>query len=354
MPSKNLGRGLSAFLDMKEQVLELKQNDQGGSGSTKAIEILPISISDISTNPYQPRQKFDEESLKSLAESIKSKGVLQPILVVKITDGFTGNSGDGIAVSSCTSEKYQLVAGERRLRASKLAGLTEIPALITKMGNNDQLEVAVLENVQREDLNPIEEAEAYKRLMGEFKYTQEQISAVIGKSRSHIANILRLLTLPDKVKGMLRDKVISFGHARVLIGLSNASEIAERIVKQKMSVRETENLLQSIKGIKRMMSTPYDSGDSSTVGNEPLLSEESKISSVTVPISTQIGTPISGAVSGYVDPELLNIAHQISSKIGLQVGIKVKNKKDGLSGGVVEIFFKNFSELDNLLEKLHS
>lgn len=288
MSNKNLGRGLSAFLDLDGQMA----NQENGNHSA----VINIAVDNIVANPFQPRKKFDEENLKSLAESIKRKGVLQPILVVKIDNG-----------------KYQLVAGERRFRATKIAGLAEIPAIVTEIGEKDQLEIAILENIQREDLNPIEEAEAYKRLMNEFSHTQEELSEILGKSRSHIANILRLLTLPEDVKDLLREKKLTFGHARALIGAENASVLAKRIVESAMNVRETEDLLKSIK----------NSHYSSTT-------DESKNK------------------NRYVDPEVLNIAHQISSMIGLQVNIKLKNK-----GGIVEIGFKDFGELDRLLGKLN-
>ena len=287
MSNKNLGRGLSAFLDLDGQMA----NQENGNRSA----VINIAVDNIIANPFQPRKKFDEENLKSLAKSIKRKGVLQPVLVVKVDNG-----------------KYQLVAGERRFRATKIAGLAEIPAIVTEIGEKDQLEIAILENIQREDLNPIEEAEAYKRLMNEFSHTQEELSEILGKSRSHIANILRLLTLPEDVKGLLREKKLTFGHARALIGAENASELAKRIVESAMNVRETEDLLKSIKN------SHYSTGDEPKSKNR------------------------------YVDPEVLNIAHQISSMIGLQVNIKLKNK-----GGIVEIGFKDFGELDRLLGKLN-
>lgn len=287
MSNKNLGRGLSAFLDLDGQMTDQENNNRSA--------VIKIGVENIVANPFQPRKKFDEENLKSLSESIKRKGVLQPVLVVKSNNG-----------------KYQLVAGERRFRATKIAGLTEIPAIVTEIGEKDQLEIAILENIQREDLNPIEEAEAYKRLMNEFSHTQEELSEILGKSRSHIANILRLLTLPEDVKELLREKKLTFGHARTLIGSENASALAKRIVESSMNVRETEDLLKSIKNSHYQMTN------------------ESKNK------------------NRYIDPEVLNIAHQISSILGLQINIKLKNK-----GGIVEIGFKDFGELDRLLGKLN-
>lgn len=170
--SKNLGRGLSAFLDKVEE---------------PGTEVVQIDVEKIKPNPFQPRKTFNEENLQALAESVKRNGVIQPILVTKMDDG-----------------TYILVAGERRLRASKLAQLTEIPAIIVTLEKEQQFEIAIIENIQRENLNTLEEAEAYQKLIDEFGHTQEELSEILGKSRSHIANILRLLTLPDDVKELIK------------------------------------------------------------------------------------------------------------------------------------------------------
>jgi ParB family chromosome partitioning protein len=289
MNERSLGRGLSAFLNINEVPPDY--------GDGKAV--VNLALGSISRNPYQPRQNFDEESLLFLSESIKRNGVLQPILVVKVDEG-----------------NYQLVAGERRLRASKMAGLEQIPAIVMEIGENDQLEIAILENIQREDLNPMDEAEAYRRLIDEFHHTQEQLSDILGKSRSHVANILRLLSLPDGVKKLLRAKKITFGHARALIGLPNAEEIAHRIIEQDMNVRDVENIIKLSKG-----------------GGQ---------SSKELPQSIKMFKKQTN-----VDPEILNIAHQISCLVGLDVNVKLKN-----DGGVVEILFSNFEELDFLIKNL--
>lgn len=395
MANKSLGRGLSAFLDLNTQekgddfeksinrmeerrakqakdqeLLQHQSSNEKKEGhesqnmeSTPESEenrVIRINISDIVENPYQPRKKFDEEALKSLSESIKRKGVLQPILVIKNKDK---KDGDG-------SAKYQLVAGERRFRASKLAGIADIPAIVTELGQRDQLEIAILENVQREDLNPIEEAEAYKRLMTEFGYTQEQLSEVLGKSRSHIANILRILNLPSDVKDMLQNKALSFGHARALVGAENASEIAKRVVEKNMSVRETEELLKSLKDVKKMMNaashSSFDGGDTAAAGDISgatsisgeygsfdFSSQGSDASQGDFAPSAGVSFVESLPASAYIDPELLNIANQISSKVGLQVNIKIKNKVSAAKGGTVEIFFKDLEDLDKLLGRLH-
>lgn len=283
MTEKTLGRGLSAFLDLE---------NASGNGDTATQTITNLNISEISPNPYQPRRTFNEENLRSLAASIKQSGVLQPILVKKISDN-----------------DYQLVAGERRFRASKIAGLSEIPAIITEVDNKEQLEIAILENIQREDLNPIDEAEGYKRLIDEFHYTQEQLSEILGKSRSHITNMLRLLTLPKKIQDHVRIGDITFGHARAIIGLEDAQKIAEKIISESMSVRDTEELARNMKQRKYRLN----------------LNEK------------------------YTDPEILNISNQISSLLGLNVNVKIRG-----NGGVVEVEFKNFTELDNFVRKLNT
>lgn len=282
MNNKNLGRGLSAFLDLDStEIISDSKNT-----------IITVNVDNIVTNPFQPRQVFDEKNLLELAESIKRKGILQPVLIVKLNDG-----------------RYQLVAGERRLRASKIAGIKEIPAIVTDINKKDQLEIAILENIQREDLNPIDEAEAYKRLIDEFAHTQEELSEILGKSRSHVTNILRLLVLPIEVKSMLREGKLTFGHARALIGLENAVDIANLVINKSMNVRQTEDFIKHKKTI--------SNAKNQKSGN-------------------------------YVDPEALNVAGQIASLVGLNVNIKLKNH-----GGIVEIHFSNFEELDNLVQRLN-
>ena len=219
---KGLGRGLSAlFGDEKPQT---KSQDTKRSNT--------VLISDLSRNPYQPRQNFSEEKLEELAKSIKKNGIIQPIAVRpnKIENG-----------------KYEIVAGERRWLAAQRAGLHEIPVTILDLSDVESLEVAIVENIQRDDLNPIEEARGYKRLNEEFKYDHESISKLMSKSRSHISNTLRLLTLPKDVVAMLEEGTLSSGQARPLIGLSNASSIAEEIVSKNYSARKVEYLTRNKK-----------------------------------------------------------------------------------------------------------
>ena len=222
---KGLGRGLSALFG--------DEKPQDKSQDTKLSNT--VSISDLSRNPYQPRQHFSEEKLEELANSIKKNGIIQPIAVRpnKIENG-----------------KYEIIAGERRWMAAQRAGLHEIPVTILDLSDVESLEVAIVENIQRDDLNPIEEARGYKRLNEEFKYDHDSISKLMSKSRSHISNTLRLLSLPKDVVAMLEEGSLTSGQARPLIGLGNASSIAEEIVSKNYSARKVEYLVKSKKNKK--------------------------------------------------------------------------------------------------------
>ena len=223
---KGLGRGLSALFGDQQP-----KNDTKGKSS-----LNQISISDLSRNPYQPRQNFKEEKLEELAESIRKNGVIQPIAV---------------RPSKAGSNKYEIIAGERRWLAAQRAGLHEIPVTILDLNDAESLEVAIVENIQRDDLNPIEEAKGYQRLNKEFNYDHESISKLMSKSRSHISNTLRLLTLPSDVISMLEEGTLTSGQARPLIGISNASNIAEEIVSKNYSARKVEYLTRNKKSFSK-------------------------------------------------------------------------------------------------------
>ena len=213
---KGLGRGLSSLI---------------GDSDIKASS-NKIDISSIVPNKNQPRKNFEKESLGELKNSIKERGIIQPLIVRRSDD---------------LDKKYELIAGERRWQAAQLAGIHEVPVIIIEADNLKSLELAIIENVQRKDLNAIEEAESYKNLIENFGYDQEQVSQFIGKSRSHISNSLRLLTLPEKLIDMIRYGKISQGHAKILIGLENAIFLAEKIIKKKLSVRQSESLVRLLK-----------------------------------------------------------------------------------------------------------
>ena len=216
---KGLGRGLSSLL----------------GDSSKKIETNKVLIKDLSRNKLQPRRQFNKESLEELSKSIKEQGVIQPIVVRP------DKSSEG---------KYEIIAGERRWLASQNAGLHEVPVVILNVDDVKSLEFAIVENVQRQDLNPIEEARGYQRLIDDFNYNQEKLSKFIGKSRSYIANSLRLLSLPEEVHLMVEQGNLSAGHARTLIGLNNSTDIAKKIIQKKLSVRQSEILVRQFRNKK--------------------------------------------------------------------------------------------------------
>ena len=277
---KGLGRGLSAlFGDTKP---DQKSREKNGLNN--------VSISDLARNPYQPRANFSEEKLGELVNSIKKNGIIQPIAV---------------RLSKSGSQKYEIVAGERRWLAAQRAGLHEIPVTILDLSDVESLEVAIVENIQRDDLNPIEEARGYKRLHDEFKYDHESISKLMSKSRSHISNTLRLLTLPSDVIAMLEEGTLTSGQARPLIGIANASSIAEEIVANNYSARKVEYLTRNKKNPK----------------------SEKKI-----------------------DTNILKVQERIQMSLGLKVNIL--NKKN--NSGKVIIEYKDLEQFDllyNLLTK---
>ena len=264
---KGLGRGLSSLIG--EAKVEPEKNQ--------------LQISDLVPNKYQPRKIFDENNLIDLTNSIKERGMIQPIIVRK------SNDGEG---------KFEIIAGERRWLAAQRAGLHNVPVVITEADDLKSLEFAIVENVQRHDLNPLEEAQGYKRLIDEFSYDQEKVSKFIGKSRSYITNSLRLLNLPDDVLKQIEQKKISAGHAKILVGLDNASFVAAKIIEKKLSVRQAESFVKIFKK-KRVL-------------------------------------------KGFVkDPNIKNLEQTIQDKIGLIVNIKNNKRNKGT------ITF-NFNDLDQL------
>jgi len=273
---KGLGRGLSSLI-----------------GETKAeININKVSISDLVSNKFQPRKIFDEESLQDLTSSIKERGIIQPIIVRKSSDD---------------SSKYEIIAGERRWLAAQKAGLHEVPVVIADVDDLKSLEFAIVENVQRNDLNAIEEARGYQRLIKEFSYDQEKVAQFIGKSRSHIANFLRLLSLPETVLKLIETKKLTPGHAKILVGLDNAEFVANKVVEKSLSVRQAENFVKIFKEKK-----------------QPL-----KISK---------------------DANLQVLESSIIEKIGLNVSIK--NKKNNT--GVLVLHYKDLDQLNRIIEIIKS
>jgi len=234
---KGLGRGLSSLI---------------GDVDSKPIK-NKILISSIIRNKFQPRKNFDKEKMEELKNSIKERGIIQPIIVRKSTE---------------QSDKFEIIAGERRWQAAQSAGLHEVPVVEIEADNLKSLEFAIVENVQRSDLNPIEEAEGYKKLIDEFNYDQEKVSKFIGKSRAHVSNSLRLLSLPGEVILLIEQNKISQGHAKVLVGLDNAHFLAKKMIEKRLSVRQAENLIRTLKNYK---------GKNKSIKNPNLTSLESSI-----------------------------------------------------------------------------
>jgi len=236
MPKKGLGRGLESLIP-KKQTKTTNSTDSGNG-------IIELEVVKIIPNPHQPREEIEKNSLNELADSIKEHGVIQPLVVTKNKNG-----------------KYEVLAGERRLRASKIAGLKKVPVVIRTASEQQKLEVAIVENVQRQDLNPIEEARSYQRLMSEFNLNQDQIALKIGKSRSSVANILRVLSLPEEIQAALRAGKISMGHAKIIMGLRDENEqmkLYKQILSGKLTVKDTEKKSSKVKvyGGKVKIKTP--------------------------------------------------------------------------------------------------
>ena len=265
---KGLGRGLSSLIGDSEQIDDKKN----------------ISISSLIRNKYQPRKKFDEVSLEELTNSIRERGIIQPIIV---------------RPSSNEEGKFEIIAGERRWQAAQYAGLHEVPVIVINADNLKSLEFAIVENVQRKDLNPIEEAEGYKRLIDDFNYDQDKVSKFIGKSRAHISNCLRLLSLPKEVIELIIEEKISQGHAKILVGLENAFFLAKKIIDKKLSVRQSEHLIRVLK---------FNTNKTKKTKNANLLNLESSIEDKTgIKVSITNKKNNSGMVSfQYKDLDQLN------------------------------------------------
>ncbi len=226
---KGLGRGLSSFLDVDsfDEIVELSNPEKEVSKASNSSNFLPIEH--LVPNQNQPRKNFSEDELKSLASSIRETGIIQPILVRK------------------NNSFYEIVAGERRWRAAQLAKIHEVPVLIKELTNEEVVKISIVENIQRVDLNPIEEANSYHQLIRDFGYTQEKVSSSLGKSRSYIANSLRLLSLPKSIIKFLEEGKLTSGHARALVGVKNSEFLAKKIIEEGLSVRDIENIVK--KGI---------------------------------------------------------------------------------------------------------
>ena len=272
---KGLGRGLSSLIG--ETKIEKNTNK--------------LSIGDLYPNKFQPRKIFDEDSLNDLEKSIRERGIIQPIIVRK----------------SDENSKYEIIAGERRWLAAQKAGLHEVPVVVTEADDLKSLEFAIVENVQRNDLNPLEEAQGYQRLINDFSYDQEKVSKFIGKSRSYITNCLRILTLPRDVLDLIETKEISAGHAKILVGLENATFVARKIIEKKLSVRQSENFVKIFKKKKSFLAKSSD-------------------------------------------PNIQNLERSITDRIGLNVSIK-NNKKNK---GTITFVYHDIEQLNKIIDIIKS
>ncbi|WP_281299926.1 MULTISPECIES: ParB/RepB/Spo0J family partition protein [unclassified Iodidimonas] len=304
---RGLGRGLSALMD--DYPLDEGHDTQGRAGGLSGDGVRVLPIHHLMANPFQPRRIFDAEELQSLADSIREKGVLQPILVRKSAkDGADG-------------PRYEIIAGERRWRASQKAGLHDVPVLVRDLDDRAALEVAIIENIQRRDLSAIEEAQGYLRLIDDFGHKQDEIAKAVGKSRSHIANLLRLLSLPEAVRHMVDDGRLSMGHARALIGTPDPLALAKKAIEGELSVRAVEKLVHAQKDQLKAPAASQSSSPSSA-GHKP-------------------GTPRKDADTRALEQDL-------SQSLGLVVSIDHK----GDAGGQVTIRYASLEQLDDLCQAL--
>lgn len=301
-PKRALGRGLGALLPhagaVTQRMSPAASSAPRDDAPSSRSGVVKLSVDSIKRDNGQPRKIFDPDKLKELSASIKQKGVLQPVLVRK----------DG--------NVYRIIAGERRWRASQLAGLKEIPALVRDATELEAFELAIIENVQRADLNPIEEAEAYRRLVEDHGLTQEQVSERVGKERSTVTNALRLLSLPPEVKEMVAEGSINMGHARALLGIPRIPEmkqLAERIANEKLSVRDVERLAKETKG---------------------------------GPASGSSGGSASAKAPAKPNPSIRNVVEELQRTLGTKVRI---NDRNGKGKGTLEIDFFSYADLDRLL-----
>lgn len=298
---RGLGKGLSALIAETNAHVATMERSQVSHEAPQAKPSAAgnpqlLAVAKLSPGMYQPRTVFNEEHLHELAQSIEQKGIIQPLLVREKSGG-----------------DYEIVAGERRFRAAQMAGLKEVPVIIKKMTDDDALEVALIENIQREDLNPLEEARAYERLIREFQYTQEEVGESVGKSRSHIANLLRLLKLPDAVKTMLENGDLTMGHARALLTAKDPLVLANQIVHGGLNVRAAEAMAKGRAG------------------------QQAK------PRADQKQEPYQRPK----DPDILALEETLSENLGLKVCIEDKG-----AGGEVVIAYETLAELDQVLQRL--
>lgn len=297
-----LGRGLSALFGDADASYQPKPIQPKAATVTLATSAPAPNDRGLRTMPlawlqpgaYQPRRSFDEEAIKGLAESIRERGILEPLLVRPLSD---------------MKDAFEIIAGERRWRASQICGLHEVPVIVRDITDREALEFGIIENVQRQDLSPLEEAEGYQRLIEEFSYTQETVAKTVGKSRPHIANMLRVLTLPTAVKQMIADGDLTLGHARTLVTAKNPMELAKEIVRKGLNVRQAENLAKTSSG-------------------KPVLAKKQPNAAPTE------------------DQDVLALEKELERVIGLKVKIRTEGK-----AGSLTLLYKDLDQLDEIIRK---
>ena len=305
---RGLGKGLSALISENApkastatSAAVAKPQESTAKPTDNAPGVYTLAVGQMHSGKYQPRSQFSDVALSELAESIRKNGIMQPIIV---------------RPSQKHKDKYEIVAGERRWRAAQLASLAEVPVIIRDIPDKQALELALVENIQRQDLSPIEEANGYQRLIEEFDYTQEELATTIGKSRSHISNLLRLLSLPEEIRDMLEKNELTMGHARALIGIPNAVELARDIVRKGLNVRQVEQVSRDVQGLEKR-SVPR-------TGSKPAYKAPT-----------------------HRDPDIISLEETLSENLGLKVSIDDR----GQNGDII-ISYDSLSQLDDILRRL--
>lgn len=304
----SLGRGLNALFG------ETAPEDFEPLKKGETPRHLPIEF--VTPGRFQPRRKFDQEAIQSLVDSVKERGILQPLLVRQHPD-------DGAI--------FEIIAGERRWRAAQLAGLHQVPVVIRELSDREALEIALIENIQRQDLTALEEAEGYKRLMDEFGHTQDVLAKALGKSRSHIANMLRLLTLPLQVKQMVQEGSLTAGHARALLSVEDPVATAQQVIEKGLNVRQVEQLAREAHGITREEPVAV-AADAPPIGSGPI---------------ARAGSGSAATPRAAKDPDTIALEQDVTNRLGLRVSISAQGQ-----GGTLSIQYQTLDQLDEVIERL--
>lgn len=330
---KGLGRGLSALIaDSNEPTIQ-RQQLQEFSAANDSVPAVKLSLTSIKPGRFQPRSYFNEADLSDLAESIRKNGVVQPV-IVRLSKGKDADY---------PRATHELIAGERRWRAAAQAGLDDIPAIVMELDDKQALEIALIENIQRQNLTPMEVAEGYQRLIDEFAYTQDQLAEVIGKSRAQISNYLRLMTLPEQIKELLNKERISFGHARALLGAADPIEVANKIILRGLNVRQVEKLIQNTQKAPRGVAkkkAPISSAVEAIGRDKPMQEGRAEKLSAFLKLYAEL-TEMEN------DPDIIELEKVLSKNLGMTMHIIDENEK-----GKIVMHYHTIEELDAILRKL--